>query len=242
MMCLESAGRLPLGDYRRATLYSTLSPCAMCAGAVLHYQIPRIVIADSEHFQGEEMLLMTRGVEVMSLDFPDAKVLVKEFIELHPDLWAEDSGAEVGSSSAPPPRLGTVTPQAALPAPAEPPAPALASEQPAAALAAPQEPLEAYAPYAPSAAENASAYAPSYAASEVAEAPENASAYAGSAYAPSLGRGTPEPPYGSSSFPTGDDSESLPPPSAPPSIYEGSQYEGAEGSQYGERLLAAQQQ
>ena len=75
-MCLESAGRLPMSDYRRATLYTTLSPCAMCSGAVLHYQIPRVVIADSEHFQGEEMLLMTRGVEVMSLDFPDAKVLV----------------------------------------------------------------------------------------------------------------------------------------------------------------------
>ena len=54
MMCLESAGRLPLVDYRRATMYTTLSPCAMCAGAILHYQIPRCVIADSEHFQGEE--------------------------------------------------------------------------------------------------------------------------------------------------------------------------------------------
>ena len=54
MMCLESAGRLPLADYRRATMYTTLSPCAMCAGAILHYQIPRCVIADSEHFQGEE--------------------------------------------------------------------------------------------------------------------------------------------------------------------------------------------
>lgn len=54
MMCLESAGRLPLADYRRATIYTTLSPNAMCAGAILHYQIPRCVIADSEHFQGEE--------------------------------------------------------------------------------------------------------------------------------------------------------------------------------------------
>jgi cytosine deaminase len=80
MMCLESAGRLPMSDYRRATLYTTLSPCAMCSGAVLHYQIPRVCIADSEHFQGEEMLLMTRGVEVLSLDFPDAKVLVVRLV------------------------------------------------------------------------------------------------------------------------------------------------------------------
>ena len=59
MMCLESAGRLPLSDYRRATMYTTLSPCSMCAGAVLHYQIPRVVIADSEHFQGEEVRCCT---------------------------------------------------------------------------------------------------------------------------------------------------------------------------------------
>lgn len=217
MMCLESAGRLPLGDYRRATLYTTLSPCAMCAGAVLHYQIPRVVIADREHFQGEEMLLMTRGVEVMSLDFPDAKVLVKEFIELHPDLWAEDSGTEVGSSSAPPPRLGSSTPQAALPAPAAERPPPIAYAPPAALEAAPE------ADFTPP-ADNASAYAPSYAASE---APENASAYAGSAYAPSA-RGTPELPYSVTPLPPNDD-ESLPPPSAPPSMY-GDDASQAEGS------------
>jgi len=118
MMCLESAGRLPLADYRRATLYTTLSPCAMCAGAVLHYQIPRCVIADTEHFQGEEMLLQTRGVEVMALDFPDAKVLVRESIELHPELWAEDTGMEVGVPTALPPQAAQARPPLPPPSPA----------------------------------------------------------------------------------------------------------------------------
>jgi len=92
MDCLERAGRLRAGDYRRAVLYSTLSPCDMCSGAVLLYRIPRIVIGENRTFRGPEEYLRTRGVELAVLDDPECVRLMRDFIRAHSDLWNEDIG------------------------------------------------------------------------------------------------------------------------------------------------------
>ena len=92
MDCLERAGRLRAGDYRRAVLYSTLSPCDMCSGAVLLYRIPRIVIGENRTFRGPEEYLHTRGVELAVLDDPECVRLMRDFIRAHSDLWNEDIG------------------------------------------------------------------------------------------------------------------------------------------------------
>ena len=92
MDCLENAGRLRPSDYRRATLYSTLSPCDMCSGAVLLYKIPRVVIGENRTFQGPEAYVRSRGVDVLVLDSPDCMQLMQRFIQEHPTLWNEDIG------------------------------------------------------------------------------------------------------------------------------------------------------
>ena len=92
MACLERAGRLKAGDYRRAVLYSTLSPCDMCSGAVLLYRIPRIIIGENRTFRGPEEYLRTRGVELAVLDDPECVRLMRDFIRAHSDLWNEDIG------------------------------------------------------------------------------------------------------------------------------------------------------
>src|SRR5437899_8912694 len=92
MDCLERAGRLKAGDYRRAVLYSTLSPCDMCSGAVLLYRIPRIIIGENRTFRGPEEDLRTRGVELAVLDDPDCVRLMRDFIRPHCDLWNEHIG------------------------------------------------------------------------------------------------------------------------------------------------------
>jgi cytosine/creatinine deaminase len=89
---LEEAGRLPAAVYRRATMYTTLSPCDMCTGAILLYGIPRVVIGENRTFMGGEDLLRSRGVEVVNLDSPECKALMDEFIAAHPDIWYEDIG------------------------------------------------------------------------------------------------------------------------------------------------------
>jgi len=92
MDCLERAGRLSGGDYRRATLYSTLSPCDMCSGAILLYGIPRVVIGENRTFRGPEDYVRSRGV---SLDIRDDAVcvaLMRDFITHEPTLWNEDIG------------------------------------------------------------------------------------------------------------------------------------------------------
>jgi cytosine deaminase len=93
MDCLENAGRLRAADYRRATLYSTLSPCDMCSGASLLYGIPRIVIGENRTFRGPEDYLRSRGVTLEILDDEECVRLMTEFISAHPDLWSEDIGA-----------------------------------------------------------------------------------------------------------------------------------------------------
>jgi cytosine deaminase len=92
MDCLESAGRLRAADYERSTLYSTLSPCDMCSGAILLYRIPRVVIGESRTFRGPEDYLRSRGVALDLLDDADCAAMMREFIETHPALWAEDIG------------------------------------------------------------------------------------------------------------------------------------------------------
>ena len=92
MDCLESAGRLKPEDYRRATLYSTLSPCDMCSGASLLYKIPHIVIGENKTFQGPEAYLRQRGVRLEIRNDPECISLMNELIRERPDLWFEDIG------------------------------------------------------------------------------------------------------------------------------------------------------
>ena len=91
---LEVAGRLPAAVYRRATMYTTLSPCDMCTGAILLYGIPRVVIGENRTFMGGEDLLRSRGVDVVNLDSAECKALMDEFIAAHPDIWNEDIGED----------------------------------------------------------------------------------------------------------------------------------------------------
>ncbi len=92
MDCLESAGRLPAAAYRKATLYSTLSPCDMCSGAALLYGIPSIVVGENRTFQGPEDYVRSRGVEVTVVDDPECVELMEAFMSAHPELWNEDIG------------------------------------------------------------------------------------------------------------------------------------------------------
>jgi cytosine/creatinine deaminase len=91
---LEAAGRLPSSVYRRSTMYTTLSPCDMCSGAILLYGIPRVVIGENRTFMGAEDYLRSRGVEVVNLDSQACVDLMRAFIEKSPALWNEDIGQE----------------------------------------------------------------------------------------------------------------------------------------------------
>lgn len=93
MDCLENAGRLPAAAYRRSVLYSTLSPCDMCSGAVLLYEIPRVVIGENRTFQGPEDYVRSRGVTLDVVDDSRCVSLMEDFITARPDLWNEDIGA-----------------------------------------------------------------------------------------------------------------------------------------------------
>lgn len=92
MDCLEKAGRLKSSEYRRSILYSTLSPCDMCSGAVLLYGIPRVVVGENRTFQGPESYVRSRGAELEIVDDPECRRLMERFIREHPDLWNEDIG------------------------------------------------------------------------------------------------------------------------------------------------------
>jgi creatinine deaminase len=91
---LENAGRQPASVYRRATMYTTLSPCDMCSGAMLLYGIPRVVVGENATFMGAEDLLRSRGVEVVLADDTECVELMREFIAASPTLWNEDIGEE----------------------------------------------------------------------------------------------------------------------------------------------------
>jgi cytosine deaminase len=92
MDCLENAGRLTAEDYKKATLYSTLSPCDMCSGAVLLYGIKRVVVGENKTFQGPEAYVRSRGVDVSVVDNHECQELMNSFIKASPELWNEDIG------------------------------------------------------------------------------------------------------------------------------------------------------
>ena len=92
MDALENAGRLPAAVYTRSVLYTTLSPCAMCSGAILLYRIPRVVIGENVTFRGEEDLLRDRGVAVEVLQDTRCIEMMRRFIREHPAIWNEDIG------------------------------------------------------------------------------------------------------------------------------------------------------
>ena len=92
MDCLENAGRLTGADYRRAAIYSTLSPCDMCSGAILLYGIPRVVIGENQTFRGPEAYLRSRGVSLDVRDDAECIGLMTAFIASKPELWNEDIG------------------------------------------------------------------------------------------------------------------------------------------------------
>jgi len=92
MDALENTGRLPASTYKKCTLYTTLSPCPMCSGAILLYGIPKVVIGENQTFLGSESLLKENGVEVDVLDNKECKDLMNHFIQEKPELWNEDIG------------------------------------------------------------------------------------------------------------------------------------------------------
>ena len=100
MDCLENAGRLPASDYRRAVLYSTLSPCDMCSGAILLYGIPKVVIGENQTFQGPEEYLRSREVELNVVDSEECRQMMRDFIASNPALWNEDIGVSTADTGA----------------------------------------------------------------------------------------------------------------------------------------------
>jgi creatinine deaminase len=94
MDAFENAGRQPASVYRECTLYTTLSPCPMCTGAILLYGIPRVIIGEHDTFLGDEALLKERGVDVTVVHDHDCAAMMQKFIFEHPDLWNEDIGKE----------------------------------------------------------------------------------------------------------------------------------------------------
>ena len=92
MDCLENAGRLNASDYRRSVIYSTLSPCSMCSGAILLYRIPKVVVGENQTFQGPEEDVRKQGVDLEVIGSRECIELMREFIQQNPNLWDEDIG------------------------------------------------------------------------------------------------------------------------------------------------------
>ncbi|MFV2014090.1 MAG: nucleoside deaminase [Candidatus Heimdallarchaeota archaeon] len=90
MDCLENAGRLTAKEYSRAIIYSTLSPCDMCSGAILLYKIPKVIMGENQSFQGPENYVKSRGVEVINYRNDECKQLMEDFMKAKPELWNED--------------------------------------------------------------------------------------------------------------------------------------------------------
>lgn len=92
MDALENAGRQPASVYRQSVIYTTLSPCSMCTGAILLYGIPKVVIGENQSFMGEERLLKSKGIEIQMIDSAECKKMMNDFITAKPELWNEDIG------------------------------------------------------------------------------------------------------------------------------------------------------
>ena len=99
MDALENAGRQPASVYQECELYTTLSPCPMCSGAILLYGIPKVIVGENQTFMGEEDLLASRGVEVEVLQSRDCHTLMQDFIRDNPKLWNEDIGESFSEPS-----------------------------------------------------------------------------------------------------------------------------------------------
>jgi creatinine deaminase len=92
MNCLRNAGRLPSSVYRNSTIYSTLSPCPMCSGAIILYKIPRVIVGENVTFRGAEDYMRSNGVLVEVVQDPECIQIMSEFIRANPELWNEDIG------------------------------------------------------------------------------------------------------------------------------------------------------
>jgi len=92
MNCLRNAGRLPASVYRKCTIYSTLSPCPMCSGAIVLYKIPRVVVGENQTFLGAEDYMRANGINVEVVQDPECIELMADFIRKNPQLWNEDIG------------------------------------------------------------------------------------------------------------------------------------------------------
>jgi cytosine deaminase len=92
MDCLENAGRLTAKDYRKSVLFSTLSPCDMCSGAILLYGIPKVIVGENKTFKGPEQYVRDRGVDVTVLNDSECIEMMEKFIRENPTLWNEDIG------------------------------------------------------------------------------------------------------------------------------------------------------
>lgn len=92
MNCLRNAGRLPSSVYRNSTLYSTLSPCPMCSGAIVLYKIPRVIVGENVTFSGAEEYMRSNGIKVEIVQDPECIQIMSEFIRTNPELWKEDIG------------------------------------------------------------------------------------------------------------------------------------------------------
>ncbi len=92
MDCLENAGRLTAKEYSRSIIYSTLSPCDMCSGAILLYKIPKVFLGENQSFKGPEEYMKSKGVELFNFDNSYCKQLMEDFMKANPELWNEDIG------------------------------------------------------------------------------------------------------------------------------------------------------
>ncbi len=90
MDCIENTGRLKGADYKKCTLYTTLSPCEMCSGTIILYKIPRVVMGENETLKGPENYLTVSGVELVNMDLEECKEIIGKFIRKNPDLWDEE--------------------------------------------------------------------------------------------------------------------------------------------------------
>lgn len=90
MDCLSNAGRL--GNYQDTVIYSTLMPCFMCAGTIVQFKIPKVVVGENETFEGAWDFMKDHGIEIVNLDLDECKEMMQEFIEQNPELWNEDIG------------------------------------------------------------------------------------------------------------------------------------------------------
>jgi tRNA(Arg) A34 adenosine deaminase TadA len=90
MDCIENAGRLKGSDYKKCTLYTTLSPCEMCTGAIILYKIPKVVIGQNETLKGPEKYLIDAGVDLVNMDLHESKKILEDYIKQNPDQWEDE--------------------------------------------------------------------------------------------------------------------------------------------------------